>query len=344
VGVDKKRHRKLDFLMSGYDFDTIKSAFNLRDEVIRVLGAPSQQARSYNIHPCPFHAEQTEGAFHVYDENYYCFSCGEGGDVLDWFAWAKNRSLAEIMKEHKLDLTPEQLVERKQEIVAIKLEAKQKADAEYQDALNKLWRTEAWIKYHDNLNAERRQLWRKRGVPDVWQNLWQLGYAENFYYTSNVGRAISDTMTIPLISVGGQVNNVRHRLLNAIDGDKYRPEFAGLRAHPFICDTDTEKAENIIVCEGEIKAMVTYITLDTPGWQVVGIPSKSMMNKTIEGLAGRKNVVVIPDPDGREDVLETYRRAGARVLPVPMKIDDLIIEYGLGKAWLTNSIKQARMY
>jgi len=319
-----------------YDFETVKAAFNIRDEVIRVLGEPLDTCHQYDSFMCPFHAEKTAGAFVVYDDHYYCYSCEANGDVLDFFAWAQGKSLTEIMKENDLDFTPEQLIERKEEIATIKLEAKQKADGEYVDALDKLHRAKAWVSYHDNLTDITRKIWRDRGVSDVWQDLWGLGYRDSFTYNTKTGKVTSPTITIPLVAIGGEVLNVRHRILNAMDGDKYRPERSGLRAHPFICNTDLEKGtQDLIIVEGEIKSMVVYQTYDKPGTQVIGVPSKSMMRKSVQQAKGR-NVIVIPDPD--DDTVYS----GCRVLKVPQKIDDMILEYGLDKSWLRNAAKQAR--
>ena len=55
---------------------------------------------------CPFHAE-VEGSFTVYgdSERFYCFGCGEGGDVLDFVRRVENLSLPEAIA--RLDGSPE---------------------------------------------------------------------------------------------------------------------------------------------------------------------------------------------------------------------------------------------
>ena len=54
---------------------------------------------------CPFH-EETEGSFTVYadTERWYCFGCGEGGDVLDFVQRIENLSLPEAIR--RLDASP----------------------------------------------------------------------------------------------------------------------------------------------------------------------------------------------------------------------------------------------
>ena len=54
---------------------------------------------------CPFH-EEREGSFTVYgdSERWYCFGCGEGGDVLDFLQRLKGLSLPEAIR--RLDAAP----------------------------------------------------------------------------------------------------------------------------------------------------------------------------------------------------------------------------------------------
>ena len=54
---------------------------------------------------CPFH-EEAEGSFTVYadSQRWYCFGCGEGGDVLDFVRRAEGLSLPEAIR--RLDSSP----------------------------------------------------------------------------------------------------------------------------------------------------------------------------------------------------------------------------------------------
>ena len=54
---------------------------------------------------CPFH-DENEGSFTVYgdSERFYCFGCGEGGDVLDFVQKSEGLSLPEAIA--RLDGSP----------------------------------------------------------------------------------------------------------------------------------------------------------------------------------------------------------------------------------------------
>ncbi|MCP4143351.1 MAG: hypothetical protein GY755_24185 [Chloroflexi bacterium] len=98
----------------------------------------------------------------------------------------------------------------------------------------------------------------------------------------------------------------------------------------------------MIIVEGEIKAIVTYLTYDKPGTQVVGVPSKSMMRDIVQKAKGR-NAVIIPDPDGISEIVPVVRQAGARLWMLPEKVDDFIIQESLDTSWLRYAIKPARI-
>lgn len=348
--------------MKGYDFDVIKSQYNLRDEVSMVLGQPKRRNARYDQYACPINEESTpDGAFTVYDDNFRCYSCNVRGDVLDWFAYVKDKPLKEILKEHRVEMTPDELVRHSEKIAKAKFLLKQKADAEYKTALMKLHAAKKWKLYHDNLTERTREIWRQRGIPDVWQDIWELGFRKNFQYKVKNGFALSDTISIPVKSAKREVLTIRHRLLNPFDRQKYRPDEEGLGSFPFLCNTDIERAENLIIVEGEIKSQNVFIKYDDPNFQVVGVPSKSMMNDTIRKSKGR-NLFVIPDPDAlklkaeykdiahRERAIkaiaetrEALKFAGARVFVPPMKIDDWILSEGITSREFRMMLRQARV-
>jgi hypothetical protein len=128
------------------------------------------------------------------------------------------------------------------------------------------------------------------------------------------------------------------RLLDPVNPkDKYRPIKPDLPAVPFICDTDLplDRAEKVLVIEGEIKAMVTFQLVDQPLLQVIGIPGK--MSKTISAqIANDCTKHDLPswwlfDPDGTEQAMSAAKLAGGRVITVPEKIDDMILSYAMTK-------------
>ncbi len=74
-------------------------------EVVEALGVRLRGRGRVRQGVCPFHAEM-EGSFTVYGDSqrWYCFGCGEGGDVLDFLRRAEGLSLPEAIR--RLDASP----------------------------------------------------------------------------------------------------------------------------------------------------------------------------------------------------------------------------------------------
>lgn len=60
-------------------FDNVKAALTMT-EVARAYGSESNRAGFVR---CPFHADRTP-SMKLYQDSYYCFGCGEHGDVVDF--------------------------------------------------------------------------------------------------------------------------------------------------------------------------------------------------------------------------------------------------------------------
>ena len=78
---------------------------HLLAEVVEAAGVPLRGRGRVRQGVCPFH-EEREGSFTVYGdtERWYCFGCGEGGDVLDFLQRLDGLSLPEVIR--RLDAAP----------------------------------------------------------------------------------------------------------------------------------------------------------------------------------------------------------------------------------------------
>lgn len=307
----------------------------------------------YRSH-CPIHKGEDKNNFSVYigDDGRYkwkCFSgkCGQG-DVIDFVVtWKRvdKKSAIEYLNGGK-EITVEEVAQFSKEQAERAQQWKEKKEQEYKDALHELWRARAWERYYNNLlsNNQARRLWNDRGVPDVFQDIWQLGYTDKFsYYTDSI-RYFSPSLVIPIFAIGqDEPINIRHRLLNPINPtDKYRPERVGLQSVPFIADPQNEH-ERVLVVEGEIKAMVSYIALDNSNLQVYGIPGKTSFLPLMDTLKGRE-VYILFDPDAAEQAVEAARAVKGKVINLKIKVDDAIIAGYLTGNDLSRLMISARRY
>lgn len=303
---------------------------------------------------CPIHAGNNKSAFSVYEEGgkqkWKCHTgpCG-GGDVVDF-----------VMKWQGCDLKAAYEIlggERKPDPLAVARAAQEQAERaaaqlqseieRSQRVLDDLRRTQSWLTWHANLleDDSRRQLWRKRGLPDDWQDYWQLGFCPKFTILHDGVNYNTPTLTIPVLDELDQLVNVRHRLLSPpVPNDKYRPERPGLAAAPFIAyRTAGYDADRILVVEGEIKAAVTFSTIyrDTERLQVIGIPGKNAYRSIVDKLRGHE-VYICFDPDADAQAEQAAREVGGKVMTIPMKIDDAILAGCLDRRSLYLRMKAAR--
>ena len=86
------------------DLDELKSRHSLAD-IVEAAGVHLRGKGRVRQGVCPFH-EEKEGSFTVYgdSERFYCFGCGEGGDVLDFVQRMEDLTLPEAIA--RLDGSP----------------------------------------------------------------------------------------------------------------------------------------------------------------------------------------------------------------------------------------------
>lgn len=71
-----------------------------RSPIAVVIGRSVKLTRHGREHKgcCPFHGEKTP-SFHVYDDHYHCYGCGEHGDVISFVMKSSNASFMEAVEE-----------------------------------------------------------------------------------------------------------------------------------------------------------------------------------------------------------------------------------------------------
>jgi len=332
----------------------------LRLEIEKDLGAPAHQSSEVWTFWCPFVQEKTVGGFKVWADRYKCFSCGEAGDVFDWRQKIHDQTLIEAVNYYgggtKLD---------GHELLKYTTERAEQAAKELEDkialaqkALSELREAQIWVKYHESLskNQQARDLWTARGVSEWWQDWWKLGYCESYSLwkrgdTDWEAWWKSPTISFPVWGHDWEVYNVKHRLLQEPpEGGKYIQEKKRVPQYPFITNPDIKK-NKLLLLEGEIKAMVTFIVCDDIDLQVAGIPGDQPSDECLKTFDDYDPIYVCLDPDAyevkRDDspVNKVIKRLGTdrtRVIWIPAKIDDAIIENKLNKNMIKRLMESAR--
>ena len=191
-------------------------------------------------------------------------------------------------------------------------------------ALTHLRDTKLWEQYAEMSGERGRQWWEGRGIPYPFQVLWNFGWD---YDLSRWGCA---SATIPLFDRAGECVNIKHRLEDDSKG-RYRYNITG-EAPLFLCDPDVSLENHIIAVEGEVKAAVTYITLDNPNACIVGLPGLNPSQSITDTLAQADRVTLVLDPESDRPGKDGWSAAGklvkavgrdkCKLLVPPSKVDD----------------------
>jgi len=79
-------------------FETVKTSINMKEAAERY----GVEVRYNNMALCPFHNDRNPSLY-VADDHYYCFACGEHGDVIDFTAKLYGLSLYDAAKKLAYD-------------------------------------------------------------------------------------------------------------------------------------------------------------------------------------------------------------------------------------------------
>ena len=207
-------------------------------------------------------------------------------------------------------------------------------------ALSHLRDDQLWLKYHEQLDEAGRRYWSRRGIPEHWQDFWQLGWNPNSWWGC-------PTATIPIFAHQWQPLNIKHRLINYNDQGKYRYEIAGQGQPLFLCNPNDPVAGHVYAVEGEVKSMVCLATLDDADVCMVGLPGTNPSPAIVAQLAGDtvERVTLVMDPGAEQAAHDLALRIGqrkVRVLIPPAKIDDAIIACGADSYDVQRWLRQAR--
>jgi len=253
--------------------------------------------------PCPFCKDGTD-RFLVFERgNYWCRQCEQSG-------WLDDDKARKLTKEELLEIRVSQL------------ERKQREHERRLSALERMHRCQDHITYHQALDASDREYWHSQGMTDRVIDKYLLGIC----YACPTDRERRPSWTIPVVN-GGKLVNIRHRIIEATNGDKYRPHMAGLGATLFNADNLYTGTDSVLLCEGEKKSIVTTEN----GFPSVGLMGmRSFPPAWAVRFEPFETVHIALDPDATDEahkVAALFEGRG-RVVTLPCKADDFFVEGG----------------
>jgi len=269
--------------------------------------------------PCPFCGG--EDRFVLFDNGYWF--CRPGPGHCGRSGWIDDD------KQHQW--TPEERRLRKIEAEQARARRERQALDTRLSAIERLNASNVHEVYYNNLDSDAYNWWIAQGVELYTIHDYRLGYCPRCP-TDRDGRA---SYTIPLWDYEHrQLLNIRHRLANADNGDKYRPQMAGLGTC-LAFSHHLDGAEYGVIVEGAKKALVAH----QYGFPTVGVMGKRGRFK-VEWLDWFPNgpIYVALDPDATESaeklgagIAKTGKQV--RVAHFPMKPDDMFLAGCTGDEW-----------
>lgn len=224
-------------------------------------------------------------------------------------------------------------------------EQQKRRDEERRKKLAAFSNSDIAAEYHERMTVAQRQAWLDAGIPQEWQNYYQLGYVVSRTFAHDGQPFVSDAMTIPVFDHGRTPVNMQYRIMSPPQGvGKYRQE-PGLPSAAFLSDPDVAAfTDQVIVVEGAKKAMILFI-YGSQKIMTVGLPGARSWAGMVERLQPCGRVYVVLDPDAEKPAADLCRAIGktARLVTVPEKPDDLILRMGeIGVSW-ERVLKQGRV-
>lgn len=147
---------------------------------------------------------------------------------------------------------------------------------------------------------------------------WRFGYVEDHW-------GLGNALVIPVLRDNGrELIAVRYRILNATNGNKYRPHVAG---QPPVLFNEDAIADDCVLVEGEFKAAY----LADHGIPAVGVPGVTVFLDTwLDKFKDVKRVYVLADPPLNGERLRLSHKLSAvvpdvRIATLPIKPDDFVM-------------------
>jgi hypothetical protein len=223
-------------------------------------------------------------------------------------------------------------------------EAEDKRTEERKVKLAQFSTSELWNELHRRMGDEQKEWWRKNGIPRDWQDYLKLGYTPDKTYQSKNGLLHSPAYTIPYFTYGFVFRTMQYRLCNPDNlEDRYRFEY-DLGTSYYMTTPSLKIGDEVVVCEGAKKAMVTKIWGER-NLTILAVPSKNDWHcGIIEAVKDCGRVYILFDPDcydlppdstnnwTPQPVLFAKELKNARIMECPVKIDDAFIHYGLDQS------------
>jgi len=317
-------------------------------DLLALIEQDTQPARKGRLF-CPFCQNKHSGslALQVYHDGYYhCFGCGAHGDAIDYVQRRDRVDFVEACKRlgwNGGQLDEQQNQQARVERAQAKLEDERKNEMRIQEILTTFSEREIAQAYHRIMTGDHVAWWESQGIPRDWQDYLSLGYTtDKAYYDRDGILCHSPAYTIPYYHADFELRNVQYRLQDpANPKDRYRFE-SGLKTTYYMVEPNQPLQELVIVCEGAKKGIVCKVHGGIENATILAVPAKVDFGGIADYVKDCAIVWIILDPDAwlrpqnatpdwKPSPMKLAERIGkaARIVRLPVKLDDGILQHGL---------------
>lgn len=270
------------------------------------------------------------------DDRFVLFVVGKGGFPFAFCRHDPSGHRWYPSKDHKLTQGEIDEFRRNQiEVEKARIEASQRV-------LQILQNDRMWESFFDQNSEWSRKTFAEWGISETWIKYLQLGFMPQYIlHRIDEPDYFTPAFTIPIWNVGGVVQNIKLRLANPPSpGSRYRNYYSTGQSFLFVPLYDLPLKGAGVIVEGERKAIVVEQTINNPKYRVVGIQSKTPAPELFSQLKDLDPIYICLDPDAavkegknQESAVEYVTRLvgkdRARIVNLPMKPDDGIIQHGM---------------
>lgn len=248
-------------------------------------------------------------------------------------------------QERQMYFSDLQVSEAERERLIAEAMRKEEEDREKQQMLiANLQQREAWKRWHNNLNPQSLNAWKKEGITKESIERYELGFVKGRRFFADGKPITSNALTIPAWNYENVVLNVWFRLLDPpSSGGKYR-QLTNFPSSLFFASPNHNIQGNVFAVEGAKKAMVVNQEFEKAGidMQVIALPSASPSKALLDMLSPAEKLYLCMDPDvfkrkqqqdgtWTEPLINRLMkevRGNIFVVRLPSKPDDFFVKHG----------------
>lgn len=207
------------------------------------------------------------------------------------------------------------------------------------EAVAEIIRERQWVSYHEGMTAGQRAKWGAMGIPDAFQDRWQLGHTDS--------RGGNGSLTVPIFSPGWQFENIEYR---HVGGGKGGIEYQIDTPSIWLADPDEAPMGECLLFPDTVAAAIGYVDLVIMAgneMSVAALPGFDASGVDLRLFEGCDTLYIVTDPGstrGSQHAVASAKRmlgnTKVKIVHLPDGADRLMRIYGFRPATMMNYVAQ----